>query len=129
MPIVLSTASADIQFNFFPAKVHGPTAALNSVIVNGGAGVQNKKNFETPRGVATVLTDKALDALQKHPLFQEMVEAGYLFVDEDEVRIPSDGVIEDRVDSDMADRDASAQDTVADLKADGATIPKDEDEE
>lgn len=129
MPVILSTASADIQFNFFPKKVHGPTEAVNSVLVKGGAGVQNKKNFETPRGVATVVSDKALEALRQHPLFQEMESEGYFFVEEKEVRIPSEGAIEERVDSDMADRDSSAQDTKEDLMKDHAKVPMEEEED
>ena len=124
MPVIYSTLSSGVDVNIFDPKAKAPNPAKQTITINGGAGVQNKRNFETPRGVATVVSADQLKALQAHPWFKTQVDAGYLAVDEKETSKPSEEEIEEKVEEEMAERDAGAQDTAEDYKKRGAKAPK-----
>ena len=108
MPVIYSTLSSGVDVNIFDPKAKAPNPAKQTITINGGAGVQNKRNFETPRGVATVVSADQLKALQSHPWFKTQVDAGYLAIDEKETSKPSEEEIEEKVDDEMAERDAGA---------------------
>lgn len=124
MPVIYSTLSADVSVNFFPKDTRGPAAAVRSVTIKGGAGVQNKRNFETPRGVATVIDAETLKQLQTHSWFKTQVKEGFLFIDDKEDSRPSEEDIDEVVEEEMTERDKGAQDTKEDYAKRGNKPPK-----
>lgn len=77
---VISTLPTDTAYTVWI----GDTAAKGAVprrsraiVVKGGHGVANK-NFITPQGVATVITDDEAEALAKHKVFLRHQKRGYV---------------------------------------------------
>lgn len=124
MPVIYSTASSPTVFNFFKKDARGPQESQASIEIKGGAGVQHKKNFETPYGVATVVTAEELKQLQTHHVFKRMTDEGFLHVDEKLNKKPSEEDIQEVVDEELTERDKGAQDTAEDYAKKGAKAPK-----
>lgn len=53
---------------------------IRSVTIFGGAGIMDPKSFVTPEGVATEVTDDALEWLMKQPKFTNGIKAGIFLV-------------------------------------------------
>jgi hypothetical protein len=84
MPYVYSTASSDQAYSSWH---NGGGDLKNSTviaIIRGGANIIGK-NFQTPRGVATKVTQEQLDQLLKNPAFIRHKDRGFISVDKDEV--------------------------------------------
>lgn len=116
MPVVYSTCSGDNQFNVYD-KHERVAGVLKSVIIKGGAGVQNKRTLITPKGAATVISDEELAILNQDPHFKAFVENGFMTVDEKAKNAPADHKVESVVDEELTEKDAGAQDTKATYKA------------
>lgn len=71
-----------------------------TILVAGGANVANK-NFITPKGVVTTVTDEELELLGKNPVFALHRENGFITVEEKQVSV-------EKVVSDMEARDDAA---------------------
>ena len=65
---IVSHESASVEFPKW-VKTKTGVDANGSVIINGGAGVINKKTMETPKGVITEITKEDLEFLKTQSLF------------------------------------------------------------
>lgn len=111
---IVSHESASVEF---PRWVRTKTGvdAQGSVIINGGAGVINKKTMETPKGVVTEITKEDLEFLKTQTLFNEKVESGsYEIVDNEKKAKES---------SRKGKKDKGAQLTAKDFEEAGQTPP------
>ena len=78
---IVSHESASVEFPRY-VRTKAGIDIKGSVLINGGAGVINKKTMETPKGVVTEVTKEELEFLKTQSLFNEKVEAGsYEIVD------------------------------------------------
>lgn len=120
MPYIYSSLTNDNTFCSYDnhPRINTPKA---HVTIRGKANVQDKKTFETPRGVATQVTDDELALLKTIGEFNRMVKEGYLVIDEKAAH----GHDADERGADMK-KDKSAQDTAADYAAMGKKAPKEE---
>lgn len=127
MPVIYSTCSSDNQFNVYD-KHERVAGVLKSIIIKGGAGVQNKRTLLTPMGAATIVTDEEMAILNEDPHFKAFVENGFMTVDEKAKNPPGDHKVEQVVKDELTEKDAGAQDTKATYKALNKKPPKDEKE-
>lgn len=110
MPYVYSTLTNDQVYTLWrPASTEKkPNVALKKVKINGGHGRMDRKNLVTPLGVVTEVSNEDLEALNQIGAFRKHMEAGFIKVDKKK----SDP---EKVASDMAKKDASAQKTPSDF--------------
>ena len=110
MPYVYSTLTNDQVYTLWrPASTEkNPNVALKKVKINGGHGRMDRKNLVTPLGVVTEVSNEELEALNQIGAFRKHMEAGFIKVDKKK----SDP---EKVASDMAEKDASAQKTPSDF--------------
>lgn len=108
MNTVYSTAGAGVVFTEYKQVTKDLNEPIRKVQVKGGANVITK-NLITPRGVPTQITDDDLAFLEKHPLFKEMKEKGFLTVS----KFKKDP---DKVAEDMTSKDRTAQRVPGDFK-------------
>lgn len=127
MPVIYSTCSSDNQFNVYD-KHERVAGVLKSIVIKGGAGVQNKRTLLTPMGAATIVTDEEMAILNEDPHFKAFVENGFMTVDEKAKNPPGDHKVEQVVKDELTEKDAGAQDTKATYKALNKKPPKDEKE-
>lgn len=125
MPVIFSTLSSSNTYQLFDTKNPRQPVLKESVTIEGGTGVQ-RKNLETPFGVATVITADQLKMLQQNHVFKIHVAEGYIHVDEKENKKPSQEEVEETVEEEMTEKDKGAQDTAEDYKASGKKPPKEE---
>lgn len=113
MAYVTSTMSAGINYAIYKKTAGGLSIVVKEITVNGGNGVINK-NFITPEGVVTYLSDEDLELLENHPLFKTHKENGFVKVHKSEkVKI-----------DDLQTKDLSAQKTPDDFTKKGKKPPK-----
>ena len=111
---IVSHESASVEFPKW-VKTKTGVDANGSVIINGGAGVINKKTMETPKGVITEITKEDLEFLKTQSLFNEKVAAGsYEIVDSEKKAKES---------SKKGKKDKGAQLTAKDFEESGQTPP------
>jgi hypothetical protein len=82
---VYSTLASDQRYNFFPSKASagGVSVPTVSILVRGGAGVAGDwRRLETPRGIATRVTDEEAAMLKGHPVFKVHEANGYVCIEE-----------------------------------------------
>lgn len=77
---------------------------FGDIVINGGAGVANKRTLITPLGVVTKVTDKQLEQLKREPAFQGHMKNGF-------ITIGSVKLDADRMARNMAKDDGAAQET------------------
>ena len=117
---VYSTASNDSTFiQWLPAPEGSIPVRGRSVVVKGGANVIDK-NFVTPRGVVTSVTDEELSFLESLPSFNRKVTAGFYTVQRKQVEV-------EKVVKSMTKKDKSAPKTTEDY--DNASTSKDDPQE
>ena len=111
---IVSHESASVEF---PKWVRTKTGvdAQGSIVINGGAGVINKKTMETPKGVITEITAEDLKFLKTQTLFNEKVEAGSYEIVETEKKAKES--------SKRGKKDKGAQLTAKDFEESGQTPP------
>jgi len=73
-----------------------------SVLINGGAGVVNKKTLDTPQGAMTEVSDEDAEFLKHNSSFKRQEKAGYLKMEGAKKDI-------EKAVSDMVDRDKGDQ--------------------
>lgn len=120
MPYIYSSLSCDHDFISYDKHPRVATAKAG-VTIKGKANVQNNKTLETPRGVATHVTDGELELLRTILSFNDMVKDGYLVIDEKAVH----GADADERGASMP-KDNSKQDTAKDYEDKGKKAPKEE---
>lgn len=111
---IVSHESASIEF---PKWVRTKTGvdAQGSVLINGGAGVINKKTMETPKGIITEVSEEDLKFLKTQSLFNEKVANGSLEIVESEKKAKES--------SKKGKKDKGAQLTAKDFEEAGQTPP------
>lgn len=111
---IVSHESASVEF---PRWIRTKTGldAQGSVLINGGAGVINKKTMETPKGVITEVTKDELDFLKTQTLFNEKVKNGSFEIVETEKKAKES--------SKKGKKDKGAQLTAKDFEEAGQTPP------
>lgn len=103
--VVFSTLTTDVRFvKYSEHRTNTVPRALFSVVIKGGANNPIRKTLVTPRGVATVLSDKEMEMLIANKKFQGMVDKGFMSIGSD----PSDA---DRAAAHMEPKDSIAPKT------------------
>ena len=111
---IVSHESASVEF---PRWVRTKTGvdANGSVVINGGAGVINKKTMETPKGVITEVSEEELKFLKTQTLFNDKVKNGSYEIVESEKKAKES--------SKKGKKDKGAQLTAKDFEEAGQTPP------
>ncbi len=115
MPYVYSTLTADTAYCAWERAHSGEMKAQRTILIQGGANLANKY-IETPKGVATFVTDENLEILEKDPTFQFHVEKGFLTIEDRKIKtdIGDRKTKVDKVVKNMEEKDRSAPKTSAD---------------
>lgn len=111
MNYIYSTLTADNEYS----------SEAGAVVIFGRSGSRMRGKMETPRGVATRVTDEQLQALEKHPLFVTHKNNGFINVQRKEL---TETRAEKLIDSEMNSGDKAAQETEKTLKAKRAASVK-----
>lgn len=114
MTYIVSHESSSVEF---PKWIRTKTGvdAQGSVLINGGAGVINKKTMETPKGIITEVSEEDLKFLKTQSLFNEKVKNGSLEIVESEKKAKES--------SKKGKKDKGAQLTAKDFEEAGQTPP------
>lgn len=109
MKYVYSTGTTNVEYNAFtvPPKGNIPQR-IRRVVVRGGANVANK-NFITPKGVVTKISDEDADFLLQNDSFKRHVKAGFVVMSN--YLVDADGVAV----NDLEPKDRSAPKTPGDF--------------
>lgn len=125
MVTIISTHPTSVRYNMWneDPKTHSKYRVWDCTI-KGGAGVaQNKGTLYTPTGVATEISEEALEKLNKIPCFVADVEAGLIKVLKNTKARTVDADEEALKDMDTETNGKQITDT--ELEADGAEINSD----
>lgn len=117
MPIVFSTLTSANEYVLYKEGESNVSQRLGSVVINGGANNVNRKNLETPRGVATIVTDQQLELLMVNETFLLHKENGFISID-----TAKDARDTDKAASGMEARDDSAPLTEGDYEEGKAPV-------
>ena len=104
MNYVYSTLTAD--------NAYGTEAG--TVVVFGRSGARMRGKLDTPKGVATRVTDEQLAALEKHPLFKRHQQGGFISIQKKEL---TETKVDKLIDGEMSAADKSAQETEQTMKS------------
>lgn len=80
MAFITSKLSAGVDYTFYKKNESKINIVVDTIHINGGADVVNKKTLDTPQGVVTEITDEQLNKLKSHPVFQQHLENGYVII-------------------------------------------------
>jgi hypothetical protein len=130
MPYVYSTATGSVSFHVFEkiseeeitrrkqsnSQEISIPKILKTITIKGGAGLRTIRNIETPKGVATLVTDEDLEYLKTDFTFKQMVKNNFITFDE-KSRNAKDI---DKMVADLAPKDLSAQKTPEDYSRPGS---------
>ena len=103
MPIIFSTLTSPNTYTLYKESESNVSQQLGSVTINGGANSVNRKNLQTPRGVATTVTDEQLELLMGNEVFRLHKVNGFITID-----AAKDARDADEVAAQMTGRDESA---------------------
>jgi hypothetical protein len=104
MNYIYSTLTADNEYS----------TEVGPIVIFGRNGAYLRGKIETPRGVATRVTEEQLQALEKHPLFITHKKNGFINIQTKELtETKSDKLIKDEMNS----GDKSAQETEQTMKS------------
>ena len=76
MGFITSKMAAPVTYAFYSRGANKINVVVDSITINGGANVINKRSLETPQGVVTEISDDKLDKLKSHPVFQKHLRNG-----------------------------------------------------
>lgn len=117
---VYSTLTCDQAYTQWNRDVNGNPVRVRAVLIKGGSNVADK-NFHTPYGVVTRVSQEDYDLLKNEPSFIRHCDAGY-------IRVEQKKEDTELVVSDMVGRDESAplvpQDYSEVNQVDEVKIPK-----
>lgn len=114
MPFVFSTLTAPQAYTLFEDGVREVNLGERICVIKGGAGVANR-NLVTPRGVATEVTDRQLELLNKCPSYLRHKAAGFIREESREIKIET-------AVSNMNERDESSPKTPEDYAEGDAPV-------
>lgn len=114
---VFSTLSTPMAYTKFSTGGNDLPRPERTVSIMGGANVADK-NFVTPKGVMTAITEEEYEFLQHNNLFKKHVENGFIVVEKSEHKV--DDVVADMV-ARSPDAPMVPDDYVAEDKAPPAT--------
>ena len=77
MPHVTSTLTAAQEYTLWKETVPGNISPIKSVRIEGGTNCPNK-NFITPEGVVTQITEEEAEILEMIPAFKQHQERGFV---------------------------------------------------
>ena len=87
-----------VDYDFYQMGPNKINTVVDSIHLNGGADVVNKRTLETPTGVITEISDDKLEKLKSHPVFQIHLKNGYVSIlgTEKEAKIADKDLKEDK---------------------------------
>ena len=112
---VYSTLSSPQRYTKYAIGAGDMPREDKSVLIKGGANIADK-NFITPRGVVTTITEEDYEFLKENSMFKTHVDNGYITVEKSNTSI-------DKVVADMVARDESAPMVPQDYEVDGKEAP------
>ena len=80
MNYITSKLASSVDYTFYKMGENKINIVVDTIHLNGGADVINKKSLETPEGVVTELDDEKLEKLLSHPVFKRHLEDGYVTI-------------------------------------------------
>lgn len=80
MAYITSKLAAPVDYAFYTRGANNINVVTDTITIDGGAGVINKRSLETPRGMVTEIDDKVLEKLKSHPVFRAHVRDGYITI-------------------------------------------------
>jgi hypothetical protein len=87
MNYVYSTLTCDTAYATYEKnRTQDVNIVKRKIVIKGGAGIANKF-MQTPRGVATPVTDEQLAVLKDNPVFKRHLERGFLLIDAKKVAV------------------------------------------
>lgn len=123
MNFIISTMTAGVQYAIY-TKLPGNAVKTQKVIrVKGGASLADPKSLAVPGGgIATAVTDEELAELEKHPLFIQHRDSGYVKI----IKESSKYAAQDKAEkaSGLERQDKSAQKKPSDYKKESGKTPK-----
>ena len=66
------------DYAFYKMGANKINVVVDTIHLNGGADVINKRSLYTPAGVVTEIDDERLEKLKSHPVFQTHLKEGYV---------------------------------------------------
>lgn len=78
MTYILSRLSSGVDYAFYACGQNGINNVVETIHLDGGADVINKRNLVTPEGVVTEISSDKLEKLKTHPVFQTHLENGFI---------------------------------------------------
>lgn len=118
MKYVASTLSAPVEYTGYAKTNNDLPAVTRRVLVQGGAGVANKRNLITPLGVVTSVEDDDAAFLENHPTFKVHKAKGFVRILNNK---PEDA---DAVAADLKGNDPSAPLTPSSYEGTATKAPK-----
>jgi hypothetical protein len=115
---IYSTLTSSVRYALWKKGGQDLKVKDSEVLIKGGANVADK-NFVTPQGVITIVTDEQLAALEENKVFRRHRARGFLTVVRDAKKAEVEEVV-----SDMVGRDPSAPLVPEDYDAENAAAPK-----
>lgn len=103
MNYIYSTLTADNEYS----------TKAGTVVIFGRSGARMRGKLETPRGVATRVTEEQLKGLEEHPLFKRHQEGGFISIQKKEL---TETRADKLIDGEMEKADSSAQETEQSMK-------------
>ena len=84
MAYVTSRMAGGVDYAFYKKGANGINLVTETITINGGADVIDKRTLITPDGVVTSVTDEQLKKLKTHPLFNIHLQNGGLTIKDTE---------------------------------------------
>jgi hypothetical protein len=82
MPYIYSTLTSSQRYQTYTKRENGiPSADRPSILIQGGTNVADK-NFVTPQGVVTKVTDEQLKELKQNEMFKTHLKNGFIKIEE-----------------------------------------------
>lgn len=124
MVTIISTHPVNVRYNLWSenAEMHSKERIWDCTIP-GGSGVLDNRSLRTPSGIATEITDDALEKLMQIPAFNKDIENGFIKVLKKTKARSVDA--DEEAEKDMNLSGSGRQLTDKDLEADGAEINED----
>lgn len=124
MVTIISTHPVTVRYNLWKenAVMHSKERVFDCTIP-GGSGVIDRRTLQTPIGVATEITDDALENLMKIDAFKKDIENGFIKVLKHTKKRSIDA--DEEAEKDMNTGGSGKQITAEDFEADGAVINSD----
>ena len=124
MVTIISTHSTSMNYILWESNTNEHSAhPVWDCTIPGGSGVVNKHSLQVPNGVATEISDDALEKLMRIPAFVKDINDGYIKVLKNTKARTVDA--EEEAEKDMNTEGSGRQITSSELEKDGAIINSD----